>query len=182
MDDKQDIIIRETTIADSHGIAIVHVDAWRTTYTGIIPDSVLKSLSYEKDEKKQRHHMEHPYLGSKTFVAELVPDGIVGFASGGYEQRGHPIYKGELFVIYILVRHQRRGIGKMLVGRVVDHILQLGLRNMIVWVLEENPAKVFYEKLGGVPVDEKMIKMGRKQLKEIAYGWDDIELIDKLPG
>ncbi|HME51480.1 MAG TPA: GNAT family N-acetyltransferase [Candidatus Lokiarchaeia archaeon] len=169
-----DIAIREASAADARGIARVHVDAWRTTYAGIMPDSVLEDLSYDKDEKKIKNMLKHPYPGGKTFVAEIEPDGIVGFASGGHEWEGHAIYKGELFSIYILETYQRMGIGTMLVHRVVNHIKSLGLENMIIWVLEENSACEFYEKLGGVRVDEKMTKSGGKQLKEIAYGWDDI--------
>ncbi|HME55827.1 MAG TPA: GNAT family N-acetyltransferase [Candidatus Lokiarchaeia archaeon] len=181
MNRDHDIIIREASAADAHGIARVHVDAWCTTYTGIMPDSVLEALSYDEDEKKQKDMFKHPRPGSKTFVAEVEPDGIVGFASGGnawhrgLRQRRSRIYKGELFLIYILEACQRMGIGTMLVHRVINHIKSLGLENMIIWVLEENSACKFYEKLGGIRVDEKMTERGGKQLKEIAYSWDDID-------
>lgn len=181
MEQDNEIIIREASAADACGIARVHVDAWLTTYAGIMPDAVLQSLSYERSEKQQRNFLAHPPPGNKTFVAELEPHGIVGFACGGNEREGHTVYKGELFAIYILEPNQRRGIGTMLVLRVVDYIKSLGLENMIVWVLEENPARLFYERLGGVVVDEKMMEKGGKQLKEIAYGWDDIHLLDYVP-
>lgn len=38
--------IRKAVLADSKGIAKVHVDSWRTTYKNIIPDEFLKKLSY----------------------------------------------------------------------------------------------------------------------------------------
>lgn len=179
-----DIIIREASAADARGIAQVHVDAWRTTYAGIMPDSVLEALSYDEDEEKQKDRLKHPRPGSKTFVAEIEPDGIVCFASGGHawhrglRQRRSRIYKGELYLIYILEAYQCMGIGTMLVNRVVDYIKSLGLENMIIWVLKENSACEFYERLGGVCVDEKMTKSGGKQLKEIAYGWNDIQSFD----
>jgi len=126
-----DIIIREASAADERGIARIHVDAWHTTYAGIMPDSVLKALSYDKSEKQRRKFIKlHPNLGSKTFVAETEHDGIVGFAGGGHEQGGHAVYKGELYAIYILEAFQRMGIGTMLVHRVVDYIKSLGLENM----------------------------------------------------
>ncbi len=45
-------------------------------------------------------------------------------------------------------------------------------------VLEANSVCEFYEGLGGVRVDEKMTERGGKQLKEIAYGWNDIQPFD----
>ena len=38
--------IRRATIHDASGIAKVHVDSWRTTYTGIVPQEYLDSLDY----------------------------------------------------------------------------------------------------------------------------------------
>ena len=174
MSHDHEITIRAASAADARGIARVHVDAWRTTYAGIMPDTVLKALSYDEDEKKQKNMLKHPRRGSKTFVAEIAHDGIVGFAGGGPAFHSHVVYKGELFLIYILEAYQRMGIGTMLVHRILNHIKSLGLENMIAWVLEENSACKFYEKLGGIRVDEKITEEGGKQLKEIAYGWDDI--------
>lgn len=38
---------RQATSQDAKRIAKVHVDSWRTTYQGIIPDSYLDGLTYE---------------------------------------------------------------------------------------------------------------------------------------
>lgn len=42
---------REANIGDAPGIAKVHVDSWRSTYKGIIPQSFLDGLSYEQRTK-----------------------------------------------------------------------------------------------------------------------------------
>jgi len=42
------MIIRKAKLDDATGIAKVHVDSWRTTYKGIIPDDFLNNLSYEQ--------------------------------------------------------------------------------------------------------------------------------------
>jgi hypothetical protein len=44
------MIIREITYNDVPAIAQIHVDTWRTTYQGIIPDKYLATLSYQKRE------------------------------------------------------------------------------------------------------------------------------------
>src|SRR5512142_1389502 len=40
--------IRPATPEDAEGIARVHIETWRTTYRGLMPDSVLDNLSIEK--------------------------------------------------------------------------------------------------------------------------------------
>ena len=40
--------IRVANVPDAAAIAKVHVDSWRTTYTGIVPDEYLAQLSYEQ--------------------------------------------------------------------------------------------------------------------------------------
>jgi hypothetical protein len=40
--------IRPATLADAAAIAKVHVEAWRETYRGLVPDSVLAGLSVER--------------------------------------------------------------------------------------------------------------------------------------
>lgn len=166
--------IREAMLTDARGIAKVHVDAWRSTYTGIIPIAHLDALSYEKGTEKIARWFVHPFPQLKIFVAEHATEGIVGFASGGLERDQDPVYKGELFAIYILQRWQRGGIGRVLVKRIADHIASLRVSNMITWVLEANPSRLFYEKLGGALVRKKMIEIGGKSLEEIAFGWADI--------
>jgi hypothetical protein len=44
------MVIRKADIKDIPGIAKVHVDSWRTTYKGIVPETFLDSLSYESRE------------------------------------------------------------------------------------------------------------------------------------
>jgi ribosomal protein S18 acetylase RimI-like enzyme len=156
----------------------IHVDAWRTTYAGIIPDEYLRAMSYEKSTAMTRNMLENPYHGSKTFVADTGEiDGVVGAATAGLERQNHPVYKGELFGIYILESYQHQGIGQQLVHEVKNHLRQLGLRSMRLWVLGDNPYQAFYKKLGGEVVDEKWDTVGGKKLKELAYGWRDLRLL-----
>lgn len=49
------MIIRRAGINDAQGIAIVHVNSWRTTYKGIIQNDFLNNLSYETELWKKKH-------------------------------------------------------------------------------------------------------------------------------
>jgi len=41
----------------------------------------------------------------------------------------------------------------------------------MLWVLKSNPARKFYERMGGELIGEKQIEIGGVRLIEIAYGW-----------
>jgi len=46
---------------------------------------------------------------------------------------------------------------------------------MLVWVLVDNhPARRFYEALGGQELRTQPIEIGGVTLEEVAYGWQDI--------
>src|SRR5262249_38607513 len=99
---------------------------------------------------------------------------IIAFAAGGPERDGDRIYRGELRAIYIIQRHQRQGHGRRLTGAVARQLLLDGFDSMLVWVLAENPSRAFYDALGGIVVNSKMIESGGRDLQQVAYGWSDI--------
>jgi GNAT superfamily N-acetyltransferase len=166
------MLIREATHNDVPAIAKVHVDTWRTTYRGIVPDEHLVNLSYERRANRWYRILSlAPEDGNFTFVAEGESGEIVGFANGGVERTGDPIYKGELTAIYIRQTHQGKGIGRCLVRAVVEKLGRSGIDSMLVWVLADNPAYQFYAALGGKRVHEKELEIGGKPLIEVAYGW-----------
>jgi GNAT superfamily N-acetyltransferase len=176
--------IRTAKMNDAAAIAKVHVDSWRTTYKGIVPDEFLASLSYEQREQLWRRVLTDPSGPSVVSVAEDEYGKIVGFASGGPECTGDPIYTGELYAIYLLAQHQGKGIGRQLAITLVNRLRQEGMTALLLWVLAENHSRKFYERLGGRPISEKTVIIGGVPLIEVAYCWRDIRMIieqSKLP-
>ena len=165
------MLIRKAKFEDVAGIAKVHVDSWRTTYKGIVPDTYLDNLSYERGEQQWKRGIEQNHI----YIAKDGNGQIVGFATGGKERTGkYTAYLGELYAIYLLEAEQGKGIGRKLVEAVVDDLLEKKLNSMIIWALQENPACYFYEKLGGKKIDTAEIEIDGQKLSEIAYGWDDL--------
>ncbi|MBC7794575.1 MAG: GNAT family N-acetyltransferase [Clostridia bacterium] len=167
--------VRAARIADAADIARVHVDSWRETYTGIIPESYLRELRYPKQEAEWKHHLAMP--GNATFVAEDSLAGVVGFANGGPERSGRSSYFAELYVLYLLERYHSRGIGSALICAFARELTQIGLLRMLVWVLSDNPARGFYEALGGRFIGETPVAVGGARLIEVAYGWHDVRAL-----
>jgi len=171
------IRIRTANTNDAQGIAKVHIDTWRTTYHGILPDEFLSSLSYDRARRKWETTYLNPNSQDAVSVAEDESRNIVGFAICGPDRDNDPVYKGELYGIYVLQKMQRRGIGRQLMLAAVQDLKSRGFSSMLVWVLADNPSRPFYESLGGEHVQTRDTTMGGKPLKEFGYGWRDLDSI-----
>lgn len=171
--------IREATIHDAQGIAKVHVDSWRTTYKGIIPDDFLNNLSYEQRTELWLHN-----IGRKDnflFVAESTEGKIIGFADFWKRETNTMANSSDLTSIYLLEEYQGRGIGKKLLEQLFLQIKQLGYQKIFVDVLAENKTRYFYEYYGAKLYKSVQIKMGGKVLEELIYIWDNVdEVLEKL--
>jgi GNAT superfamily N-acetyltransferase len=162
------------TVADATGIARVHVDGWKHTYRGIVPDDYLDGLSCGARERFWADAIASEAADTCAYVARGADGAIIGFASGGRARAGELGFAGELYAIYLDPAHARRGLGRRLVSAVASWLLQHDIGSMLVWVLEDNPARSFYEALGGRAIATQVQRIGGKELVEVAYGWDDI--------
>ena len=162
-------LVRPAEAPDAAAIAHVHVATWRSAYGELLPAEFLASLSERQYEERWARSLRD--ASARVYVAENA-DGVVGFASGGPERAGEAEFSGELYAIYVLQDAQGRGHGRRLVQAVVAGVRELGLKDMIVWVLRDNTsARKFYERLGGKYVREQPITVGSAQLHEVSYGW-----------
>lgn len=168
--------IRRAHLRDAPGIARVHVESWQAAYKGIIAAEFLDKLSIEQKTRERELWLMRPPSSNVVLVAEVDGE-IVGFASCGRERTDHPFYTGELYALYLLPSHQGCGIGRQLVEATARILLAQGHQAMLIWVLAENKARGFYERLGGRAVLKKNITIGQQVLPEIGYGWDDMRTL-----
>jgi len=175
--------IRRAVLEDLPAMARVHVETWKTAYRGIVPDDRLDRLTAEGDISRGfGSRLREPPEGEAHFVAVAESGDIVGFAVGGPNRETDSEFTGELGALYILKSYQSHGVGTALVREVARHLLSLGKTSMIVWVLEQNPYRRFYERLGGVPVKKRTLESRTAGilLPEISYGWKDIRRLASL--
>jgi L-amino acid N-acyltransferase YncA len=171
--------IRRATLGDATGIANVHVQTWRSTYKGIIPDEYLDSLTIENRTKSWQRHLRTLHIA--IFVVENEAGEIIGFAAGGPEQTKNFNYQAELYTIYILDDYQQQNIGKQLFKTVVEFLEEKQYQNMLIWALEKNVNRRFYESLGGQLVASKSISIFGKELREVGYAWGNMnDLLTQL--
>jgi GNAT superfamily N-acetyltransferase len=167
-------LIRPATAADAMAIAAVRVDAWRTTYKGLIPDAYLAAMTVEESTVIWSRVLTAPPNTTSTFVA-VVDDAVVGFACGLMRPEKKHGFDAELSAVYLKREAQRAGIGKRLVGSVAAAQRAQGATGLIVWVIAGNKgARAFYESLGAELVLEQPFNWDGMDLVEAGYGWRDL--------
>jgi len=173
------ILIRNAEQEDARAIALVRVDSWRSTYRGLLPASFLNGLSYRDAEHHWNGILADPAQHGWAYVAEADGGQVVGFSLCGRTRDPLLPLEGELFALYLLQSHQRRGIGRQLFLAAVHQLRRAGLRGMLVWALETNqPARAFYERMGGTPAGQKNSVFGGMRVIQVAYRWDDLSQWD----
>jgi len=165
-------LVRNAAHRDTADIARIHVDMWRVAYAELLETDFLRQLSYRRSRLQWDLMLERH--SGVLLVAESSDDGIVGFAAGGAERSRSFEVDGELTALYVLASHHGRGIGTALVRRMAFQLAENGRSGLVVWVLSDNPARGFYERLGGQPGGEQRLNVGNRSVLESAYVWTDL--------
>jgi L-amino acid N-acyltransferase YncA len=168
------ITIRAASTGDCDKVGALQVKTWLETYRGLVPDSVLDKLSTVDQAATWRRILAREPPVSMA-VAEEPSGRLLGFAAGGPRRGQRLPHDSEVYAIYVLGAAQRQGLGRALMAVVGRQLQAQGGRSLCLWVLRDNdPARQFYESLGGVAVGEKTESMGGARLAEVAYGWEDL--------
>ena len=165
--------VRRATVDDAQAIEHIRVETWRATYRGLLPDTLIDGLRENASQRRER--LRTQAADQFLFVAE-DGDEVVGFSVGGPERTGDAEYRGEVYAIYVLPTHQRKGVGRALVRESVRELARREIRSLLIWVLRENGiGRAFYERIGGRAVREKPLDEfpGAEDYVEIGYGWKD---------
>lgn len=166
-------IIRDAQAGDAPSIARVHVATWRTTYPGLIPDSILVGMSEQRHAEMWRRSIVNPG-GDVVVVAEHPRDGVVGFASCGARRGGNLPFAGEVYTLYVQQDHQGRGLGRRLLAHSFAMLLGRGYPSAVVWVLATNPSRFFYRAMGGAHAADRTEALWGVLMDETAFGWSDL--------
>ena len=177
------ISIRRARPSDAVSIAAVHVAAWRSAYPGILPEGYLARLSVPR---QAAYYDAAIRSSTAVFVAAAsgtdVPPGsgarIVGFTTAGRARGGEfarRLGEGEVETLYVLDDWRERGVGRRLMRAAATHLADTGCKSCFVWVLRDNPSRWFYQRLGGRPMAEAVIRFAGQPVPQTAFVWDPIE-------
>ncbi len=167
------VTVRVAGIADAAGIARVHVETWRAAYPGIVPEDYLLNMTEPHQASLWEASIRRARGADTVLVAEDAGGaGIVGFGNCGRARRGEAM--GEVFTLYVANDWQGRRIGRSLLGGLFGSLHGHGLNEATIWVLSANPARFFYETMGGKRLAERREPFSGMILDETAYGWSDL--------
>ena len=159
--------IRKAVAGDIPDIARIHVDSWQVAYRGIVPHDVLENLSVEK---RAQHLERHMLRDDHGYYVALLNRVVVGFFLMCVVDVEAGETVGEISAIYIDEACWGKGFGSKMLEVALGQFRMAGVREIYVWVLEENRrARGFYEKCGFMYDGEvKVIHVG-KPLNECRY-------------
>lgn len=172
------LAVRPAVAADAPAIGRVYVETWRTTYAGMVPDRVLVGMSEARQSARWAQWFARPGADF-ALVAQDPAVGLIGFASCGPLRARPPAgtgagRTGEVFTLYVLPDFQGRGVGRRLLTASFQGLVDRRYEAALVWVLAANPARFFYEALGGRRVAEQEERLWGTRLPEYAYLWRDL--------
>lgn len=176
MDDVIRIGIRMARPADAGAIASIYVDSWRDTYAGILPDTGLLRMSKVAHARSWQRTIQSSNLRNPVLVASDEKSNLFGFASAGPTRDRTLPFDGEIYTLYVAPGRTGQGLGAALLTSMFRLFAKAHCRGMIIWALEENPSRFFYEAMGGRLVAERQHALWGKTMREIGYGWPTLDL------
>lgn len=177
--------LRSAGLDDAAAIARVHVTTWRVAYAGVVPDAYLVDMTEVGQMRSWRRLLGRPQAEETILVAEVESAAasandtggpqVVGFGSCGPSRPYGLPYGGEVFTLYVAEDWQGRGIGRALIRALFADLVVRDKRDAVIWVLSANPARFFYEAVGGSAVAERKETFAGTLLDETGYAWPDLE-------
>ncbi len=162
------IFVRWGVPEDAYALAEIHVLAWQVGYRGLLPDSLLDSLSAAG--RLPRWQEQLAGTASRVLVAEWDGQAAGWLVIGAQRDEDlHPQRVGEIYAIYVHPDFWRLGCGAALLARARAELRAQGFAEATLWVLRDNLRAIrFYETQGfwadgasklehnrdGVPFDE----------------------------
>ena len=154
---------------DAGDLARVHVQAWRETYPGLLPQAYLDALSIPRHSRLWRRRLMS--TGEVTLAAE-GESGLVGYCSGG-DARGRTEGLAEITTLYVLRQAQGSGVGRRLLTDTARVLAARGAVSLVIWVLRDNAkARGFYEHLGGRLDAARGEMVGGQIVPSVGYRWE----------
>jgi L-amino acid N-acyltransferase YncA len=162
--------IAPAAMADTAGIAAVHIHSWQAAYAEIFEPAWLAALSVESRAKRWEAIIE---ANESHTVVSRQDSQVTGFVSfGKCRDAGAAADQGEVFALYVAPEMWGRGCGRALLQHAVSRLRADHFTSTSLWVLSANRRGIgFYEACGfeRVTGSERVFEMGGRQVDEVAY-------------
>jgi GNAT superfamily N-acetyltransferase len=169
------LTIRKARPGDAEAVARIYVESWRDTYPLVLPARLLASMTIEGQSARWRNAIA---LAAReaVYVAEDESGRIVGMTSMGRARDSGLGYDAEIYTLYVAPLMTGAGIGRSLLAGAFDALSERGHTRCVIWAHAGNPARFFYEAMGGKLIAERTTSMMGVPVPEIAFGWSKLAL------
>ncbi len=168
-------VIRQAKLGDARAIGRIEVETWRSTYAGMLPDRVLLGMSEQRQTASWAGFLRH--RSGDVYVAEAEGGKLLGFGNCGPQRDPAFGFGGEVYTLYVSTDAQGAGLGRHLLLALFARLLHCGHRSAMIWVVRANPARFFYERLGGKLALHRPIPLGGQAVDAAGYGWSDLRAV-----
>lgn len=170
-------LFRKARPADAEDIARIYVESWHDTYPGLLPAKLLLAMTVEGQAARWRNAIA---LAAREGVY-VVEDGqrkVAGMISLGRGRDQQLGFDAEVYTLYVDILRTNAGIGRVLMRGAFGALAARGHSSCVIWAHAKNPARFFYEAMGGVLVAERTVSMLSMPVPEVAYGWTTLALAE----
>ena len=170
--------VRAARLQDASAIARVYIDSWHDTYPAILPSNLLRAMSPKGQTARWRNVIAG---GSRerALVAECQKHGVVGMTSLGAALDKALGYDGEVYTLYVAPDFFGIGVGSTLLRAAFGALHASGHASCVIWAHARNPARFFYEAMGGRLVAERSRPLMGSIVPEVAFGWRGLKLDER---
>lgn len=166
--------IRKARVEDALPITIVSAYTWKTTYSGLMPETMLDQRI--ADIPKNVEHIRKSIQENENYLVAVVDHTVVAFCAYCSPCR-NPDYadSGEIGALYCLKGYQGYGIGKALFLAAAKELHKKGHKTMLIDCLKGNSTLAFYEHMGGRVVGERAVERSDHSRVECLVFYEDLE-------
>jgi GNAT superfamily N-acetyltransferase len=171
------VAIRKARPGDAEAVARIYVEAWRDTYPLVLPAKLLLGMTIEGQTARWRNAIAMA-VREAVYVAEDDAKRVVGMTSLGRARDSGLGYDAEIYTLYVAPLRTGAGIGRALLKGAFTALAERGHTRCVIWAHAKNPARFFYEAMGGKLIAERATAMAGVPVPEVAFGWPKLALAE----
>jgi ribosomal protein S18 acetylase RimI-like enzyme len=160
--------IRRATQSDLKGIATIHIESWKDSYSDVLPAEFLA----EQIDRDLAQHWSEIQIQNEDVVLVAEEDSLVGFVAVWC--RPIPFIDN----LHVIPSHRSKKLGVALIKAAAKELINKGHNAAYLWVFESNEKAIsFYERLGGVQKEQARKTVFGYEVLSRKIEWDDLAVI-----
>jgi ribosomal protein S18 acetylase RimI-like enzyme len=172
------VAVRRARPDDAADVARVYIESWHDTYPSFLPMPLLTAMTPKGQTARWQAAIRA--RGRETvLVAENPKFGIIGMTSFGPSRDEAMGFDGEVYTLYVHPDFLDRGAGRALLHAAFSDLRRRGFSSCVIWAHAKNPARFFYEAMGGKLIAGRTAKMMGDAVPEAAFGWRRLALAER---